>query len=125
MAALLFDLRLSIRGLMRDRGFSVTAIATLAVALALNVTVHTIRDAMVVRGLPLASDSKRLTYLALRKPADPACCPGPMRYADFEAFRANAVAFEDLAFGPVQQPVTFQADGRRSIRRSRVKRPTL
>lgn len=112
MAALLFDLRLSIRGLMRDRGFSVTAIATLAVALALNVTVHTIRDAMVIRGLPLASDSKRLTYLALRKPADPACCPGPMRYEDFETFRANAAAFEDLAFGPVQQPVTFQADGR-------------
>ena len=112
MGALLFDLRLSFRGLLRDYGFSVTAIATLAVALALNVTVHTIRDAMVVRGLPLASDSKRLAYLAVRQPSDPACCPGPMRYADFETFRANARSFEDLAFGPVHQPVTFRADGR-------------
>jgi putative ABC transport system permease protein len=109
---LLFDLRLAFRGLRRDPGFALTAIATLTVALALNVTVYTIRDAMVVRGLPLAATSERLVYLALRKPADMACCPGPVRYADFEQWRAHAGAFQDAAFGPRREPIAFRADGR-------------
>src|SRR5688572_18756407 len=109
---LLFDLRLAFRGLRRDPGFSLTAIATLTVALALNVTVYTIRDAMVVRGLPLAANSERLVYLALRKPADMACCPGPVRFADFEEWRAHAGAFQDAAFGPRREPIAFRADGR-------------
>ncbi len=112
MDSLLFDLRLALRGLRRDPGFCLTAIATLAVALALNVTVYTIRDAMVVRGLPIARDSERLAYLALRKPSDMACCPGPVRFSDFEAWRANADTFEDLAFGKNGEAITFRADGR-------------
>jgi hypothetical protein len=94
---LFFDLRLAIRGLRRDPGFCLTAIAMLAVALALNVSVYTIRDAMVDRGLPIARDSERLVYIALRTPSDMACCPGPVRFPDFEAWRAGASAFEDLA----------------------------
>ncbi len=108
---LLFDLRLAIRGLRRDPGFSITAITTLTVALALNVTVHTIRDAMVVRGLPLANDNTRLMYLALRKPTDMACCPGPVPYADFEEWRAHSDAFQDVAFGPQREPINFRVDG--------------
>jgi hypothetical protein len=45
--SLVFDLRLALRGLRRDPGFCLTAIATLAVALALTVTVYTIRDAQI------------------------------------------------------------------------------
>lgn len=111
---LLFDLRLAVRGLRRDPGFSLTAVVTLTVALALNVTVYTIRDAMVVRGLPLAANTNSLVYLSLRKPADMACCPGPLTYADFEVWRSHAGAFEDIAFGPRRERVSFRADGRRT-----------
>jgi putative ABC transport system permease protein len=109
----LFDLRHALRGLRRDRGFTLTAVVTLAVAIALNVVVFTLREAMVVRGLPLAERSDRLLYLAMRKPSDMACCPGPLRYADFEAWRAQTHAFEGLSFGRRGEAITFRAgDGR-------------
>ncbi|MEZ5287939.1 MAG: permease prefix domain 1-containing protein [Vicinamibacterales bacterium] len=63
--ALVFDTRLALRSLRRDPGFSLTVIVTLAVAIALNVTVTTVREAMVVRGMPLARDSQRLAHLAM------------------------------------------------------------
>jgi putative ABC transport system permease protein len=110
---LLVDLRQAFRGLRRDRAFAVTAVAMLAIAIALNVTVFTVMDAMLFRGLPLATRSDRLVYLGMRKPSDLPCCSGPVRYADFEAWRAQARAFEDLAFGPVSAPITFRdGDGR-------------
>ena len=109
----LFDVRLAWRGLRRDRVFSATAIGTLAIAVALNVTVFTVMDAMLFRGLPLARQSDRLVYLAMRTPSDLPCCPGPVLHADFEAWRAQAQAFEDLAFGRAGEPITFRdGDGR-------------
>jgi predicted permease len=111
--SLAFDLRLAWRGLRRDRGFALTAIATLAVAIALNVAIFTVRDAMLFRGLPLATRSDRLVYLAMRTPTDLACCPGPVLYTDFEAWRTQARAFDGVAFGRRGEPITFRAgDGR-------------
>ena len=69
----LFDVLLAVRGVHRDRAFSVTAIATLAVAIAWNVPVFTVMAAMSYRGLPLATRSDRLVYLAMRKPSDLSC----------------------------------------------------
>lgn len=112
---LLLDLRLAIRGLRRDRAFALTAIATLAVAIALNVSVFTVMDAMLFRGLPLAKHSDRLVYLAMRKPTDLACCPGPIRYADFEAWRSQSSAFDDLAFGRHSEPITFREGNGRAM----------
>ena len=73
MDALLLDLRLAIRGLRQARGFTLTAILTLTVAIALNVIVYTVRDAMLFRGLPQARQSDRLVYMAMRRPTDMAC----------------------------------------------------
>lgn len=112
---LLFDVRAALRGVLRDRAFSLTAVATLAVAMALNVTVFTVRDAMLFRGLPLAERSDRLLYLAMRKPTDLACCPSPVPYSDFEAWRADARAFEGLAFRTSGQPITFRDSGSRPL----------
>lgn len=103
----LFDLRLTFRALRRDRAYAITTIATLAVAIALNVTVFTVMDAMLFRGLPLATRSDRLVYLAMRKPSDLPCCPGPVMYADFEVWRTQARVIEDLAFGR-SDPITFR-----------------
>ena len=100
---------------MRDRAFALTAIATLAVAIALNVTVFTVMDAMLFRGLPLAKRSDRLVYLAMRKPTDLACCPGPIRYVDFEAWRTQSSAFEALAFRRNGEPITLREGNGRAI----------
>src|SRR5918997_6275157 len=108
-----FDLRLAVRGLRRDRAFSVTAVATLAVAIALNVTVFTVMDAMLFRGLPLAKRSDRLVYLAMRKPSDLPCCPGPVLVTDVEAWRAQARTLAGLAVWRSGEPITFRdGDGR-------------
>ena len=72
----------------------------LALALGLNATVFTVMDAVLFRGMPLAKRSDRLVYINMRKPS----APSTVLYADFEAWRGQAQAFEDLAFtagGPI------------------------
>ena len=65
---LLYDLRLSLRGLRRDRAFTITAIAMLALAIGLNATVFTVMDAMLFRGYPLVKRNDRLVYLQEQPP---------------------------------------------------------
>ena len=108
-----FDLRQAFRCLRRDRGFSATAVSTLAVAIALNATVFTVMDAMLFRGLPLAKRSDRLVYLAMRKPSDLPCCPGPVLEKDVDEWRAEARALEGVALWRSGEPITFRdGDGR-------------
>lgn len=94
LGRLVFDTRVALRGLWRDRAFSLTAIAMLAIALGLNTTVFAIMDAMLFRGYPLVEDNARLLYLQERGPSR-ACC---ISYLDFEDWRAEARSFEGLAF---------------------------
>jgi putative ABC transport system permease protein len=91
---LLYDLRFASRGLWRDRAFASAAIATLALAIALNASAFTVMQAMLFRGYPLVKDNGRLVYLQERMPA----ASGLISYADFEDWRAQAHSFEGLAF---------------------------
>jgi hypothetical protein len=50
LEGLLYDLQFALRGLRRDRAFTLAALAMLALAIGLNVTVFTIMDAMLFRG---------------------------------------------------------------------------
>src|SRR5580698_971143 len=94
LEAIVYDLRFAWRGLRRDRAFTLTAIATLTLAIALNVTVFAVMDAMLFRGLPLARRSDRLIYIQERRVAG----GGLISYADFEDWRTEAKSFEGLAF---------------------------
>src|SRR5262245_59190888 len=109
------DARFALRGLLRDRFFALTAIAVLAVAIALNVVAFTIMDAMLFRGLPLATHGDRLVYLHMRRPTDMPCCPGPVSYADFERWRSEAAAFTGLALNSGLGRVPFRDAAGRSI----------
>lgn len=109
------DARFAVRGLRRDRTFALTAIGLLAIAITLNVAAFTVMDAMLFRGLPMASQSDRLVYLRMRKPADMACCPGPLLYSDFEAWRSQATAFDGLTFGASAGPTVLQHGNGRSL----------
>lgn len=94
LEAIVYDLRFAWRGLRRDRAFTLTAITTLTLAIALNVTVFAITDAMLFRGVPLAWRSDRLVYMQERRAAG----GGLISYADFEDWRTEAKSFEGLAF---------------------------
>ena len=93
LEAIVYDLRFAWRGLRRDRAFTLTAIAMLTLAIALNVTVFAVMDTMLFRGLPLARRPDRLIYIQERRPAG-----GLISYADFEDWRTEAKSFEGLAF---------------------------
>ena len=106
--ALLFDIQQALRSLRRDRGFSITTVATLTVALALNATVFVVMDATLFRGFPLVEGNDSLVFLQERGPAG----PRPVPYADVEEWRREAQAFTGFAFLG-GRPITFRDhDGR-------------
>jgi putative ABC transport system permease protein len=94
LEAIVYDLRFAWRGLRRDRAFTLTAIAMLTLAIALNVTVFAVMDTMLFRGLPLAQRPDRLVYIQERRAAG----GGLISYEDFEDWRTETKSFEGLAF---------------------------
>jgi hypothetical protein len=88
------DIRYSLRGLRRDRAFTLTAIVTLALAIGLNVTVFAVMNTMLFRGFPLVQRNDRLVYIQEQYPSG----TGGITYLDFEDWRAQAHSFEGMAF---------------------------
>jgi putative ABC transport system permease protein len=107
---LLYDLRLTLRGLWRDRAFTLAAVVMLTLAIGLNVTVFTVTDAMLFRGYPLVKRNDRLVYLQERRPSGARY----LFYADFEEWRAQARSFEGLAFVSERAIAFRDGDGRPS-----------
>ncbi len=103
LEGLFYDLRFALRGLRRDRSFSITAIATLALAIGLNVTTFAVMDTMLFRGFPLVQANRRVVYMQERNSLG-TCCG--ISYLDFEDWRQQASSFAGLAF-ETGKPVTF------------------
>ena len=91
---LFYDLRLSLRALCRDKAFSLAAIAMLALAIGLNVTVFAIMNTMLFSGFPLVQRNDALVYVQERLPSGRTF----VSYLDFEDWRSQANAFEGMAF---------------------------
>lgn len=108
LEAIVYDLRSAWRGLRRDRTFTLTAIATLTLGIALNVTVFAVMDTMLFRGLPLAKRPDRLVYIQERRAAG----GGLISYADFEDWRTENKSFEGLAFVAESSFSLKDGDGR-------------
>src|SRR5215468_11675761 len=105
---LFYDLRLSLRTLCRDKGFSLAAIAMLAFAIGLNVTVFVIMNTMLFRGFPLVQRNHELVYVQERFPSGRTF----VSYPDFEEWRSQANAFEGMAFVANRQSSFSEAAGR-------------
>ena len=103
LEGVIFDIRLALRGLGRDRGFTVAAIAMLSLAIGLNATVFTVMDAVLYRGYPLVERSDRLLFLQERGPTRPCC----LSFADFSDWRAQAQSFEAMAYVGAR-PILFR-----------------
>src|SRR5882672_8733773 len=107
----IYDLRFALRGLRRDRAFTLAGIAMLNLAIGLNVTVFTVMNAMVFRGFPLVKQNDRLVYLQKGSPTG----GGSVPYPDFEEWRAQAQAFEGIAFLGGGGRITFRAGNSRPL----------
>ena len=95
LEGLFHDLRFAVRGLARDRGFTLTSILMLALVIGLNVAVFAVVNTMLFRGFPLAKNSRRLVYIQERYTLTNGCC---LLYADFLAWRDRVHSFEGMAF---------------------------
>jgi putative ABC transport system permease protein len=104
LEGLVHDFRFTLRGLRRDRAFTLAAISMLAVAIGLNGTVFTVMEAMLFRGFPHVQRNDRLLYLQERSPSG-LCC---LSYADFEDWRTQSQTFQAIAFVASNRPVTFR-----------------
>jgi predicted permease len=111
LEGLLYDLRFALRGLRRDWAFTLAAIATLTLAIGLNVTVFTVTNAMLFRGYPLVKRNDRLVYLQerYRSGESGVCC---ISYPDFEEWREQAHAFEGMAYVGERSIALRDGDGR-------------
>src|SRR5262249_41172198 len=87
--SILQDIRYALRALRRSPGFTLTAIATLAIGIGINATVFTVTNAVLFKGFPLVGRNDRMAYIS-----DGGCC---VSYPDFEDYRAQAKSFEGMA----------------------------
>src|SRR6266849_7518559 len=103
LEGLFYDLRFALRGLRRDRAFTLAAIAMLALAIGLNVTVFTVMNTMLFRGYPIVKRNDRLVYLQERSPLR----TNLISFADVEEWRAQAHAFEGIGYVS-SRPLAFR-----------------
>ena len=97
------DVRHAVRGLRRSPGFTLTAVATLALGIGVNAMVFTVTNAVLFKGFPRVQSNDRILYMT----TSPYCC---VSYPDFEDWRASAKSFEGMALvHGVQQTYSDQS----------------
>src|SRR5688572_26168659 len=94
MNKLIQDLRYGFRTLLKRPGFTVVAIATLALGIGASTVIFTVVDAALLRGLPY-KESDRLVHLWERTPKGE-FSKREFSYPDYQDYQQNNV-FEGLA----------------------------
>ncbi|HVW83144.1 MAG TPA: ABC transporter permease [Bryobacteraceae bacterium] len=90
LESLFKDLGYALRGLRGNPGFTVVAVATLALGIGVNAAVFTVTKAALFAGFPLVERNDRILYLSSGR----GCC---LSYPDFEDWRAQARSFQGMA----------------------------
>src|SRR6187402_618578 len=98
------DLRLAIRRLSKSRGFTFTAVLTLALGIGANTAVFSIVQAVLLRPLPY-KNPERLVVVWQADSAHRSVGGWFNAYQEFEVWRENSRSFEKLA------PLTWAAEG--------------
>lgn len=83
------DVRHGVRALRKSPGFTIVAVAMLALGIGINAGVFTIVDAALFNGFPLVRGNDRIVQISTTK--------GFIYYPDFEAWRSHATSFEGMA----------------------------
>ena len=93
---ILQDVRYAVRGLKRSPGFTLTAMAIIAVSVGINTTVFTAASAVLFKGYRFIDRNDRILYLRTRDTNRPEETVG-VSYPDFQDWRAQAHSFQWLA----------------------------
>lgn len=83
------DLRYALRSFRGSPGFSLTAVAMLALGIGINAMIFTVTDTALFRGFPLVKGNDRILYITTGE----GCCAS---YPDFEDWRAQSKSFERM-----------------------------
>ncbi len=86
------DLRQAVRASWRSPGFTLTAVATLALGIGVNVAVFTVTNAVLFKGFRSVEGNDRVLYIDTYEQGG-GCC---VSYPDFEDWRSQAVSFEGM-----------------------------
>jgi len=89
--SLLGDIRLGLRNLVKNPGFTAVAVTMLAVGIGVNATVFTVTNAVLFKGFALVQGNDRLRYISYKNSN---CC---VSYPDFLDWRAQSKSFEGMA----------------------------
>jgi putative ABC transport system permease protein len=87
------DLRYGLRVLLKNPGFTVVAVLTLAIGIGANTAIFSVVNAVLLRPLPFREPAS-LCFLTERMPTIPILGPS---YLNFQDWRAQNHSFEDLA----------------------------
>src|SRR5919112_2917219 len=94
MRSLLQDLRFGVRSLSKRPGFTLVAVATLALGIGVNTALFTVFDALALRPLPLKDPSRLVNVYGLDSKGE----RRPLySYADYLDYRGRASSLEGLA----------------------------
>ena len=94
MNKLIQDLRYGVRTLLKRPGFSIIAIATLAIGIGASTTIFTVVDAALLRGLPYRQPDR--LYHLWERPPQREFAKREMSYPDYQDYQQNNV-FDGLA----------------------------
>jgi putative ABC transport system permease protein len=89
------DIRFGLRRLLKNPGFTLVALATLAAGIGVNGTVFTITNAIMFKGLPFAN-ADRIVYLSMQNTQRADQFVG-VSFPDFRDWRARARSYEGMA----------------------------
>src|SRR5260221_4805140 len=95
MSAFLHDLRYAIRILLKNPGFTLIAVVTLALGIGANTALFSVIDAVLLRPLPF-HDPGRLVALSAVDPKNPGG-QGEVSYPAFLDWRAQSHSFEAMS----------------------------
>lgn len=114
MDALRRDLRYTVRTLAKAPGFLLAAVFTLALAIALNVAVFSVVNALVLRPLPVASPDELVAVYSAAP--DEFMSHAPLTTSDYEHLRDGTRSFAEL-IATTYRPVALEhgAEGRLAL----------
>src|ERR687896_2353933 len=108
MEALLKDVRYGIRSLLKDRGFTLIALVTLALGIGANTAIFSLVRGVLLLPLPF-SEPERL--IGIRESKVGEGHDNPMAWRSFAEFRDKAQTLESIAAYSNWNPDIAQADG--------------